>query len=73
MDIAELKNNDIVIRIPKKIYNKNIQALIDAIEFKNIVSKSKATQKDIDTIMKDVKKGRKELMKPLLSRIKQKI
>ena len=64
------KEDDIVVRIPRKIYGKHIQTLLDEIEFKKIVVKSKATQKDIDAIMLEIKKDRKKLMKPLLDRIK---
>jgi hypothetical protein len=64
---------DIVIRIPKKLYDENVQELLNYIEYKKIVSKSKATQKDIDSIMSGIKKERKNTMKPLLNKIKQKV
>jgi hypothetical protein len=64
------KEDDIIVRIPRKIYDKHIQTLLDEIEFKKIIVKSKATQKDIDAIMLEIKKDRKRLMKPLLDRIK---
>ena len=64
---------DIVIRIPKKLYDENVQELLNYIEYKKIVSKSKATQKDIDSIMSEIKKERKNTMKPLLNKIKQKV
>ena len=69
---AAQSNDDIVITIPKKFYNRPVQNLIDYIEFKTIVSKSKATQKDIDLLLADIKNERKELMKPLLDKIKKK-
>ncbi len=62
--------NEIVIKIPNGIYNKNIQRLVDVIEFKNIVRKSKGTQKELDKILADIKKERATLMKPLIDRIK---
>ena len=65
-------NEDIIIKIPRRFYDKRVQDLIDYIEFKTIVSKSKAGQKEVDAIMKDIKMGRKELMKPLLEKIKRK-
>ena len=64
------KEDDIIIRIPRKIYDKHIQTLLDEIQFKKVIVKSKATQKDIDAIMLEIKKDRKRLMKPLLDRIK---
>ena len=71
--LAVQSNDDIVITIPKKFYDKRVQDLIDYIEFTTIVSKSKATQKDIDLLLIDIKKERKELMKPLLDKIKKKL
>jgi hypothetical protein len=65
------KEDDIVIRIPRKLYSKNVQHLIDVIQFKKSVANSKATQKDIDDIMTDIKKDRKKLMKPLLEKIEK--
>ncbi len=64
------KEDDIIIRIPRKIYDKHIQTLLDEIQFKKVIVKSKATQKDIDAIMLEIKKDRKRLMKPLLDRVK---
>lgn len=52
------------------MYNKNVQRLINNIEFKKLVGKSKATQKDIDKLLAEIKKNRGEVLKPLLSRIK---
>ena len=56
-------NGDIIIRIPKKMYNKNVQRLITNIEFKKLVGKSKATQKDIDKLLAEIKKDRGEVLK----------
>ena len=64
------KEDDIIVRIPRKIYDKHVQTLHDEIEFKKIIVKSKATQKDIDAIMLEIKKDRKKLMKPLMNSIK---
>ena len=63
--------NEIIIKIPKGVYNKNIQRLVDVVEFKSIVKKSKATQKDLDKLLADIKKERAVLMRPLLDRIKK--
>jgi hypothetical protein len=63
--------DEIIIKIPKGVYNKNIQRLIDVVEFKNIVKKSKATQKDLDKILVGIKKERGVLVKPLLDRVKK--
>ena len=63
------KEDDIVIRIPRKLYSTEVQRLIDIIQFKKSVAQSNATQKNIDDIMIDIKKDRKKLMKPLLDKI----
>lgn len=66
-------NENIVMTIPAKFYNKGVQDLIDRIEFKKIINKSKASKKDIDLLLADIKKDIKELMKPLLDKIKKKL
>jgi hypothetical protein len=63
------KDDDIVIRIPRKLYSKEVQRLIDIVQFKKMLTHSKATQKNIDDIMVDIKRDRKKLMKPLLDKI----
>lgn len=63
--------NEIIIKIPKAVYNKNIQRLVDVVEFKSIVKRSKGTQKELDKLLADIKKERAVLMKPLLDRIKK--
>ena len=50
------KEDDIIIRIPRKLYSKEVQRLINIIQFKKTVGHSKATQKDIDDIMNNIKK-----------------
>ncbi|MEO7265490.1 MAG: hypothetical protein ABIW38_11275 [Ferruginibacter sp.] len=61
--------DDIIISIPRKMYDKNIQQMIDYIEFKKIVSKSKAKQKDIDALLLQIKKERRPLINDILKRI----
>ena len=65
------KEDDIIIRIPRKLYNKEVQHLIDVIQFKKNVAHSKASQKSVDDIMIDIKKNRKKLMRPLLDKIEK--
>lgn len=62
------KDDDIVIRIPRKIYDKEIQRMIDNIQFKKIIVKSKATQKDIDNIVAAIKKERRPKIEALLKK-----
>ncbi len=65
--------DDIIISIPRKMYDKNIQQMIDYIEFKKIVSKSKAKQKDIDALLLQIKKERRPLINDILKRIGKEI
>ena len=50
--------DEIIIRIPSSINVDDIQQLIDYLTYKKIISKSQATQKDVDTLVAIVKKGR---------------
>ena len=51
------ENNEVVIRIPEQespINVRELQALLDYIVYRRIVSKSKATQPQIDQLARDV-------------------
>jgi hypothetical protein len=63
-----VKEDDIIIRIPRRFYDKTVQRLLDYIEFKTIVSKSRATQKDIDKLVTDIKKERRPKTEALLKK-----
>ncbi|WP_276501567.1 hypothetical protein [Terrimonas pollutisoli] len=62
------KDDDIIIRIPRKLYDKNVQQFLDYIQFRKIVSKSKATEKDINKILADIKKERGPRVQALLKK-----
>jgi ribosomal protein L17 len=62
------QEDDIVIRIPRRFYDKTVQRLLEHIEFKTIVSKSKATQKQIDKLVGDIKKERRPKTETLLKK-----
>jgi hypothetical protein len=49
---------EIIIRISSSINVDDIQQLIDYLTYKQIVSKSPATQKEADALVANVKKGR---------------
>ena len=49
---------EIIIRIPSSMNIDDIQQLIDYLTYKQIVSKSQATQKDVDLLVATVKQGR---------------
>jgi hypothetical protein len=52
------KDDDIIVRIPRKLYSKELQNMLNLIEHKKVVSKSKATEKEIQKILVDLKKER---------------
>ena len=60
--------DDIIITIPRKLYDENIQQLIDYVEYKKIVSKSKAKEKDIEKLLRQIKKERGGVVKALLKK-----
>ncbi len=49
---------EIIIRISSSMNIDDIQQLIDYLTYKQIVSKSQATQKDVDLLVASVKQGR---------------
>jgi hypothetical protein len=69
MSVKKAKDS-ITIDVPRNLYNKRVQDFINYIEHLKIVSKSKASQKDIDKLLVEVKKGRGVYVKELLKRAK---
>lgn len=66
--IIERTNNEIILRLPKNISLDALQDLIDIIEYEEISKKSKASQKDVDTLVKSIKKERWAKTQQLLDR-----
>ena len=62
----ERTKNEIVICIPASINVDDLKDLADLIEYKEISTKSKATQKDVDDLVSDIKRGRWEKTKTKL-------
>ena len=56
--IAERTNKEIIFRLPSNIDLDDLQNLADLFDYKDITRKSKATQKDVDLLVKSIKKGR---------------
>lgn len=56
--IIERTDNEIIFRLPKNVNLDLLQDLADFFEFREITKKSKANQKDIDSLVKEIKKGR---------------
>jgi hypothetical protein len=57
---------DIIIRVPQSLYDERIQEFIDYVEYKKIVSKSQATEEDIDNLLSEIKEERREKVKQWL-------
>ncbi len=56
--IIERTTNEIIFRLPSSTNVDDLQDLADLLEFKEIVKKSKASQKDVDNLVSSIKKGR---------------
>jgi len=56
--IIERTKDEVIIRLPGDINIDDLQDMTDWFQYKEIARKSKATQKDVDTLVKQVKKGR---------------
>ena len=56
--IIERTDNEIIFRLPKNFNLDLLQDLTDFFEFREIAKKSKGKQKDVDSLVKEIKKGR---------------
>lgn len=61
--IIERNKDEIIFKLEGNINIDDLQDLTDLFEFKEISRKSKAKQKDIDSLVKSIKKGRWEKTK----------
>ena len=64
--IIERTSKEVVFRLPSSTKLEDLQEIANLFAFKEISSKSKATQKDVDDLVKKVKKGRWEKTKKRL-------
>lgn len=64
--IIERTKNEIIFRLPYNAGVDDLQDLTDMLEYKEITKKSRATQKDVDILVKALKKGRWEKTKRLI-------
>ncbi len=53
----ERTNNEVIIRLPSNVDTEGLQRLVDYLTYKEVTSKSKAKQSDVDKLAKKVKKG----------------
>lgn len=56
--IIERTSKEIIFRFPKSMKLDDLQDLTDLFEYKELSKKSKATQKEVDDLVKSIKKGR---------------
>ena len=56
--IIERKKDEIIFRLKGNIDVEDLQDLASLLEFKEIGAKSKATQNQVDDLVKTIKKGR---------------
>lgn len=56
--IVERQNNELVVRIKVGDKASKVQSILDYLKYEELTSKSKATQEDLDSLLKEVKKGR---------------
>jgi predicted component of viral defense system (DUF524 family) len=62
------RSDDIVIRIPRKMYTREVQNMLNFFKHKKIVSNSKVTEKEVKKILGDIKKERVKKVKQLLKK-----
>lgn len=55
--LIERTSEEIIIRLPASVDTTGLQQLIDYLTYKEATSHSKATQEQVDTLAKDIKKG----------------
>jgi len=55
--LIERTKNEVIIRLPSHVDTEGLQRLVDYLSYKEVLSKSKAKQSDVDKLAKEVKKG----------------
>jgi hypothetical protein len=56
--VIERTSKEIIFRLPSSTKLKDLQDIADLFTFGEISQKSKATQKEVDDLVKKIKKGR---------------
>lgn len=56
--IVERQNNELLVRIKVGDKASKVQSILDCLKYEELTSKSKATQEDLDSLLKEIKKGR---------------
>lgn len=55
--LIEHTTKELIIRLPSNVNTEGLQQLIDYLTYKEVASKSKAKQSDVDKLSRSVKKG----------------
>jgi hypothetical protein len=58
--LVERIDNEVIIRLSGSIDTTDLEEMVDYLRFKEITSKSKANQDEVDLLVKEIKKGRWE-------------
>lgn len=61
--IVERQNDEILVRLSVGGDATRIQSILDYLRYEELTSKSKATQSDLDLLLKEAKKGRLDKVK----------
>ena len=56
--IIERTDNEVIFRLPSSVKLEDLQEIANLFAFKEIAKKSKASQSDVDELVKKIKKGR---------------
>ena len=54
----ERTKNEIIFRLPNNINLDDLQDFVDYFQYRTIAKKSKASQTEVDNLVKEIKKGR---------------
>lgn len=56
--IIERTKKEVIVRIPSGTSIEDLQEITDLLGFREITKKSKASQREVDALVKKIKKGR---------------
>ncbi len=59
--MSTTSQKEFLFRIPKKLYNKDLQIMMDYLRYKKATQKSKASRLSIEKLVNEVRKIRKEV------------
>jgi hypothetical protein len=61
--IVEIQNNEILVRVKMGTGASKIQSILDYLKYEELTSKSTANEQDIDDLVNEAKKGRRDKIK----------